>query len=142
MRRIAAATELARVVTGEQLKLLKTLRVDQDPLVRAATVRALGKLGDPKTIEPLQDAIADSDSRVTGELGKTLCSFQAYKHWLRRSQLSCDPFSRPIVDEGDAPSRAVRPFSTFSNYGTLAFRERQCFFCSVYLCQRMQQLRE
>ena len=104
--RIAAATELGQSCDRRATEaLLKTLRVDQDPLVRAATVRALGKLGDRESIEPLQDAIADSDSRVTGELGKTLCSFQSYKPGYAALNFLANPFSRPIVDEGDAFAR-------------------------------------
>jgi HEAT repeat protein len=103
--RIAAATELGESCDRRASEgLVKALR-DKDPLVRAASVRALGKLGDRETVEPLQEAIADSDSRVTGELGKTLCSFQAYKPGYAALNFLANPHYRPIVNEGDAYAR-------------------------------------
>ena len=104
--RIGAASELGsscdrRATAG----LVKAMRDDKDPLVRAAAVQALGRLGDPDSIDALQEAISDSDSRVTAELGRTLCSFQVYKPSYAALNFLANPHSRPIVDGGDAYAR-------------------------------------
>ncbi len=59
--------------------LLTMLKEDKEPLGRAAAVKALGRLGDPDSIDPLREAIADPAWEVRLELGRALCSFQVHR---------------------------------------------------------------
>ena len=81
---------------------LLDLIADKDPEVRIAAVEALGKLGDPEAVEPLNNLSADPDWRVRFVTGSELCRFSKY----RASYGALNYFASSMVD-ADNPSEGA-----------------------------------
>ena len=112
--RIRAVGALAASCDARATPLLTgLLKEDKDPAVRAAAVTALGHLGDPDSIEPLRNAIADPDSRVLFELGPALCAFQDYKASYDTLNYLANPGNRPMNTVADLAARCRAILSLF-----------------------------
>jgi HEAT repeat protein len=72
---VAAAKKLAAGCEQRAVVPLVALLADEDALVRAAAVEALGKLGDRGTLDALLGMTSDPDWRVRQALGRALCAF-------------------------------------------------------------------
>lgn len=78
--RVAAADQLGTFCDGRAVEpLLSLIKLEKEAAVRAAAVRALGRLGAPESIDPLREMIADPAWQVRVEVGRSLCSFQVHR---------------------------------------------------------------
>jgi len=75
LRRIEAASKLARIGDEQGFVMLSEFLTDEDPVMRLQSILSLGRLGGSQVVEPLIRALSDEDYRVrmhaAEALGKT-----------------------------------------------------------------------
>ena len=104
--RIQAAERLAHSCDRRAVSALtRMLKDGKSALARAAASKALGQLGDREAIDPLLEAIADSDWQVRAQVGRALCSFQVHRASYDVLNSLVNPLNTPLGDESDLFAR-------------------------------------
>lgn len=104
--RVEAADQLGTSCDGRAVEpLLSLIRQEKEIAVRAAAVRALGRLGAPESIDPLREMIADPAWQVRLEVGRSLCSFQVHRASYDVLNQLVNPNATTVSELGDLYAR-------------------------------------
>lgn len=108
--RVATIGKLGQSCAAGAVGEAQGLLGDPAPAVRAAAIEALGRLGDPESIDPLIDQIGQigvGPPEVGVALVRSLISFKSNKARSAVVNGIIHPLNRPVVGEGDMRIRAI-----------------------------------
>ena len=105
---MAAADALAKSCEARAIEpLLAALKEDKDAEVRLAAAAALGQLGSVESVDPMIEALSDTDARVRAQLGHSLGSFTVHRARNAVLNVLVNPGGAEIKDAADLRARCL-----------------------------------
>lgn len=135
-----ALSALGRSCDSQAAGLVIPFLRDPDAGVRIAAIEALGALGDRTAIEPLIEAIPDTDWRVRASLGRALCSFQVYQSNNATLNQLANPGGTEVTDEGDMRARCLAVLA-INQLHDVRFSRKAIGFVLTFLNYKAENLR-